>query len=121
MIMAKQTFKKSERLSKKKLIQELFHKGSSFYLHPFKIIFLLQSEHPAHQILISVPKRIHKTAVSRNKIKRRIREAYRLNKPEIPSDEKLLIAYIYTSKEVLDFPTLERSMVKCHRALLNKT
>ena len=80
--MGKFTFKKSERLSQKKSIQELFDKGSSFYLYPFKVFFI-PSEAPDHQILISVPKNIFKRAVDRNTIKRRIREGYRLNKSKL--------------------------------------
>lgn len=118
--MAKQTFKKSERLSKKKLIQELFNKGSYFYLHPFKLIFLPADDLSAHQILISVPKRNHKTAVARNKIKRRIREAYRLNKPTFASDKNLLIAYIYTSKEILELAAIEKAVIKGHDMLEKK-
>lgn len=117
--MAKQTFKKSERLSKKNLIQELFNKGSYFYLHPFKLIFLQQSDLPNHQILISVPKKNHKTAVARNKIKRRIREAYRINKPsDLPG--KLLIAYIYTSKEILEFSLIQDAVTQAHEKLTKK-
>lgn len=118
--MTKQTFTKSERLSKKKLIQELFNKGSYFYLHPFKIVFLPAKNLSNHQILISVPKKNHKTAVVRNKIKRRIREAYRLNKPALSSDKNLLIAYIYTSKEILDFASIEKSVIKGHDTLAKK-
>src|SRR5258705_10665449 len=86
------TFKKEERLSRKKLIDELFKSGSSFYLAPFKIIFLKNKEgiisnllgsgenrFPA-QVLISVSTKNFKRSVDRNKIKRLIREAYRMNK-----------------------------------------
>lgn len=96
------TFKKDEKLSSEKWIKELFEKGSSFYLHPFKVITLL---HPnsgcPNQALISVPARAFKRAVDRNLIKRRIREAYRLHKHELISNQKWLIAYIYTAKEIL--------------------
>ncbi len=96
------TFKKDEKLSSEKWIKELFAKGSSFYLHPFKVITL---PHPnptcPNQVLISVPARTFKRAVDRNIIKRRIREAYRLHKHELISNQKRLIAYIYTAKEIL--------------------
>jgi ribonuclease P protein component len=96
------TFKKDEKLSSEKWIQELFAKGSSFYLYPFKVITL---PHPINtlpnQVLISVPARTFKRAVDRNLLKRRIREAYRLNKHILTTNQKCLIAYIYTAKEIL--------------------
>jgi len=98
--MEKFTFKKSERLSQKKLIQELFDKGSSFYLYPFKILHF-PHEKPINQVMISVPKSIYKRAVDRNTIKRRIREGYRLNKARLVSNKFFFIAYIYTAKEIL--------------------
>ena len=108
--MEKFTFKKSERLSQKKLIQELFDEGSSFYLHPFKVFFL-PTEKPAHQILASVPKNIFKRAVDRNTIKRRIREGYRLNKTKLLSDQFFSIAYIYTAKEILPSAVVHQKIV----------
>jgi ribonuclease P protein component len=96
------TFKKEEKLSSEKWIKELFEKGSSFYLHPFKVITLA---HPnptcPNQVLISVPARTFKRAVDRNVVKRRMREAYRLHKHILASNQKWLIAYIYTAKEIL--------------------
>lgn len=106
------TFKKSERLSHQKGIQELFSKGSSFYLYPFKVIFLEVNNAPVHQVLITVPKRNFKKAVQRNLIKRRIREAYRRNKALLHISRKLQIAYIYTAKEVVDFNFIERKLIE---------
>src|ERR1700709_2705743 len=76
------TFKKEERLCNKKLIDKLFHNGSSFLCYPFKASWLLvdgAAQFPV-QILFSVSKRRYKHAVDRNLIKRRMRETYRLNK-----------------------------------------
>src|SRR5215213_8685227 len=102
--MGKSTFRKEERLSKEKQIQELFDKGSSFYLFPFKVLFRPQPEQEecaVNQVLISVSKRNFKRAVDRNLIKRRVREAYRLQKDMLPVTLKLRVAFIYTHKEVL--------------------
>ena len=97
------TFKKSERLSKEKWIQELFEKGSSFYLHPFKIIYkALPDPHLSNQILITVSSRQFKKAVDRNLIKRRIREAYRTQKATL-RQSSVIFAFIYTAKEILPF------------------
>lgn len=108
----KKTFNKAEKLSKKKLIEELFQKGSYFYSHPFKVIYLKKSDVPVTQILISVPKRNFKLAVARNKLKRRIRESYRLNKDKLYSSEAYLIGYIYTSKELLNYNIIEKGVIK---------
>jgi ribonuclease P protein component len=101
-VMSKFTFRKEERLNKEIWIQELFTRGSSFHLYPFKVLFLPHPDekYPVTQILISVPKRNFKKAVDRNTIKRRIREAYRLNKHTISASRKWLIAYIYTAKDI---------------------
>jgi ribonuclease P protein component len=100
--MGKFSFGKEERLHGRKSIQELFDKGSSFYLHPFKIIFRKNSDqNNSHsQILVTVPIKNFGKAVDRNKIKRRIREGYRLNKQKLAT-QKWLIAYIYVAKEIL--------------------
>lgn len=82
------TFKKAERLCSRKLIKNLYEKGHIITISPFKFIWLETKKsdnlYPA-QIAISVPKRNFKKAVERNAIKRKIKEAYRLNKNSIYS------------------------------------
>jgi ribonuclease P protein component len=115
--MGEYSFRKEERLSKEKDIQELFKKGSSFYLYPFKIILRVNPDKSflQHQVLISVPARNFKRAVDRNLLKRRIREAYRLNKAIISHKQKLMIAYIYTPKEILTFDQIQERLVKAFK------
>ena len=120
--MGKFAFAKEERLSREIWIKELFEKGSSFNLYPFRIIFL---DHPdqnysSHQVLISVSIRNFKKAVDRNQLKRRIREAYRLNKQRMTSGSKLLIAYIYNGKEKETFARIESSLKKGFESILAK-
>jgi ribonuclease P protein component len=112
------SFKKTERLHHRNDIKELFEKGSSFYLYPFKVLYLTQEliEKPSpQQILISVPKRKFKKAPDRNFIKRQIREAYRQNKSLIAPDllnKNLRIAYIYTSDKKMPTLTLAKKLKK---------
>ncbi len=113
------TLKKSERLSQKKIIQELFDKGSSFYLYPFKVFFL-PSMGENHQIMASVPKNIYKRAVDRNTIKRRIREGYRLNKSKLLSVDFFSIAYIYTAKEILPSALIHQKILLSFDKLINR-
>ncbi len=101
---------KNERLHSKKSIKELFDKGSSFFLYPFKVLYLTGGGGDAetNQVLFSVSKRKVKRAVHRNYIKRRVKEAYRLNKGVISSlDHKSRIAFIYVSSSPEDFHTIE--------------
>jgi ribonuclease P protein component len=111
--MGKFSFRKEERLSREKHIQELFDKGSSFYLFPFKV-FCIPHPDPAnavHQVLISVSSRNFKRAVDRNLIKRRMREAYRLQKHTLPEAPKLMVGLVYAHKEILVFDEIRQKML----------
>ena len=67
------SFSRAERLTSKIKIEELFKKGSSFRLKKIQIILLSQQSRQDRKVLISVPKKNHKTAVKRNRIKRRLK------------------------------------------------
>lgn len=113
-----QTFTKSERLCSKKILGELFKKGSAtvgtFYLFPFRLLYLPPAEGnitiPA--IVITVPKRTFKRAVDRNRIRRRVREAYRLNKHLLgqSATPPAYIAFLYTAKQIISFEEIEKGM-----------
>lgn len=112
------TFRKEERLCSRKLLDKLFKEGSSFLIYPFRVVYLPEntpSGAPA-QIVIIVPKRRFKRAAIRNLIKRRVREAYRLNKEALlyPSllehNVKLLLSLQYVGKEIADFKFLEKKL-----------
>ena len=114
------TFTKEERLCNKKLIDELFHNGSSFLCYPFKVSWLIvadQQSVPA-QVLFSVSKKRYKRAVDRNLIKRRIREAYRLHKqqylysPCIEGDKKIVFSIGYIGKEIAAYEFIEKKLLK---------
>jgi ribonuclease P protein component len=109
----RQTLKKNELLSNKKLIQELFDNGSSFFYYPFKFQYS-QSSDSVNQILFAVPKRYFKKAVDRNLIRRRMREAYRKNKSILvqsqKSDTTLSIVIVYISKLILPYNEVEKKL-----------
>ena len=74
---------KQERLSGRKRIGTLFSEGSTGFVYPFRYVFALSdggSGEGKVSILVSVPKKYHKRAVRRNKLRRRTRESYRLGK-----------------------------------------
>jgi ribonuclease P protein component len=111
--MSKFSFHKGERLKKEKLIQELFAKGSSFNLYPFRVLYLRNpQEEPYHQVLFTASSRNFKRAVDRNKIKRRSREAYRLQKNGLNETPKLLIGFIYIAKDILAYDPIRKSVEK---------
>jgi len=112
-------FRKSDRLSQKKIIQQLFQEGIQVHCYPYKI-FILKVEKSLtgrFQVLISVPKKQFKKAVDRNLIKRRIREAYRLNnyilaKAKLNPDMQIAIAFVYTANEIHDYVFIHQKMVE---------
>ena len=110
----KLAFSKEESLKGKKSIEELFKKSSSFYLHPLLIKYVAKSELIGiNQVLISVPKKKFKRAVDRNLLKRRIREAYRLNKHQYFEDASTgyHIAILYLDKTILPFSVIQDKLI----------
>jgi ribonuclease P protein component len=118
------SLKKHEILRSKKDIKELFENGSSFFLYPFKVHILPSPNSQNNQVLFSVSKRNFKKAVDRNLIRRRIREAYRLNKNILATDQKeqfsLSIALIYISRFKLPYKEIEDKLKQVF-IRLNKT
>jgi ribonuclease P protein component len=119
------TFKKEERLCNKRLIDELFHNGSSFLCYPYRVSWLAvaeASESPV-QVLIAVPKKRYKRAVDRNLLKRRIREAYRLNKQEhlytllSEAHKNIVFSIGYIGKEIDPYELMEKKMLKLLKQL----
>ena len=119
------SFKKEERLCNVKLIDKLYHNGSSFLVYPFRIIWLAADSDlpfPA-QILISIPKKRFKKAVDRNLLKRRIREIYRLNKSEMlypflnQRSEKIILAINYIGNEISEYASLEKKFISAIQRL----
>lgn len=119
------TFSKEERLCSKRLITLLFTKGSSFNLYPLRFIVYSPQESlsGSNQILISVSKRYFKQATDRNRLKRQIREAYRLNKHLLTAQtgqSLLLLGILYIGKEKKSFQTIEKKLISGLERCLSK-
>ena len=122
------TLKKDERLCSKSQINRLFNNGSSDLVYPYRILTLEvdSAEEPHVQVLISVSKRNFKSAVKRNAIKRQVREAYRKSKHMIlsvyeeKSDKRLLIAFIYTAKTIVESSYMEQKLILILQRLTDK-
>lgn len=111
------TLHKAERLNRKKVIEKMFAGGSrSFSLFPLRVVCLPVEELDVPvSVLVSVSKRRFKRAVKRNRVKRLIREAYRLNKQPLleavqRSGCRLAVAFIYLSDRVVEFSLLAERM-----------
>ncbi|MHA7877964.1 MAG: ribonuclease P protein component [Bacteroidota bacterium] len=111
---------RSERLKRRKYIEALFKKGNILNLYPLRMVYLPCSTLSSHQVLFAVPSKRVRRAVIRNKIKRRMREAYRLHKHCLSSETNVyfLIGYIYTgTSELCDFKALQKRIVSSFRYL----
>ncbi|HSY61911.1 MAG TPA: ribonuclease P protein component [Cytophaga sp.] len=109
------SFPKKEKLTSKIIIDRLFKDGQSRFKYPFRVLFLSDEAYsePFPQLVISVSKRNFKRAVDRNRIKRLIREAYRLQKDEILSlflDKPSYVAILYTAKEEIQLEELKKKL-----------
>jgi ribonuclease P protein component len=110
------SFPKEERLHSKKLIAELFSKGSSFNLYPLRFVLLKQTEPSATppQVLVSVSKKYFKKAVDRNRLKRQLREAYRTHKHLLQAGQQYgvqVMGILYIGKEKSDFGLIRKKLI----------
>ena len=106
---------KSERLYLRDEINTVFGEGKAFVVYPLRVVYRLGSEHRAaySSMLVSVAKKRFRRAVKRNRVKRLVREAYRLNKHVLQERQiYATIAFMVVSDELPDFRTVERAMQK---------
>ena len=96
------TLPKEERLCSRKALEELFEgSNKSIMAYPIRVVFQ-QTEETGTRIMVSVSKRFFKRAVKRNRVKRQLREAYRLNKHILkPATGGLNIAFLWISNDIL--------------------
>ena len=124
-VLMKYTLGKEERLKSKKLIESLYQNGSSVKAFPLRMIFL-QTKHTSNfpvQMGVSVAKRNFKLAVDRNRIKRLMRESYRLQKAivynNIENPYVFMISYI--GKAEVPYQELHLKMEKLLTLFLKET
>lgn len=116
---------KDERLCSLRLINSLYESSDS--IKAFPVLFTYKSPEnfsAPFQVMFTVPKRNFKRAVQRNRIKRLMREAFRLAKPEFTDSlngKKIICSLIYTSKELPDLKTLHLSIRKIIHKLHEKS
>ena len=109
-MMSDRSLSKSERLHSFGAIRRLFTEGQGGFVYPFRYMVYAESASEMQvEVLFSTPKRFLKRANKRNKVRR---EAYRLNKDILLSSTEpraLQVALIYSSKEVIDYKTIENA------------
>lgn len=108
----KLTFGKNEKLKSKKAIESLFSEGQSYVSHPIRIVYRIKEKEDYDiKVGVSVAKKRFKHAVDRNLLKRRIREAYRLNKSLVNcADFSVDALFIYTSSKIKKYEIIDQSM-----------
>lgn len=113
------TFKKEERLKSRKTISSLFKDGKSFAVFPLRLIWTTTDTTNTFpvQFTASVPKRSFPKAVHRNRIRRQVKEAYRLHKHELyealaDSDQQFAFMLLYIAKEEKTYVDIEKSVKK---------
>jgi ribonuclease P protein component len=115
--MATFTFNKQEKLKSRKLTKQLFAEGKSFLVFPIKVVYLPVSERLDFPIKIGVSasSRIFKHAVDRNRLKRVMREQYRLNKLPLheyvtANNQQVAAFLLYINKTLPEPRLIEKKM-----------
>jgi ribonuclease P protein component len=106
---------RNERLRSLKAIRRLFTEGQSGFVYPFRHLLLVESveaQAGGLEVMFSVPKKFHKRANKRNLLKRRMREAFRLNcqalrEKAIEQGVALDMALVLSTKDVVSYKTIE--------------
>lgn len=111
--MSTHSLPRNERLRSLGAVRRLFDDGESGFIFPFRYVWFAEPDtERSVEILFSVPKKFHKRANRRNLLRRRTKEAYRLQKQIITEggEQNLDIALIYSSKEVLSAKSISHAV-----------
>ena len=108
----KLTYNKHEKLKSQKTIEQLFLEGKSVSAYPLRLVYLKCGD--SRKVGVSVSKRNFKKAVDRIRIKRLLREAYRLNKTMLINNDvnNYALMILYISKDMPDFELVNTKMKK---------
>ena len=105
---------RTERLRSLGAVRRLFESGQSGFVFPFRYVWFAEPDtQPSVEVLFSVPKKFHKRAHRRNLLRRRTKEAYRLQKHLVRTGDRTLnldLALIYSSKEALPYKTVAHAV-----------
>ncbi len=113
MIKQAHSFGRKEKLKNKERITQLFEEGKTLKAYPLKLIYLsIDEQEVAIKVGVAVPKRSFKSAVKRNRIKRLMREAYRLNKAIVFNNTQgnFAFLFLYLGKEMPSFDQIAPRM-----------
>ena len=120
-------FGKNEKLKSRKQIEELFAKGKSFAVFPLRVIYQIipTSGEPMLQVGVTAGSKHFKKAVDRNRIKRLLRETYRLQKAGLSDVVRqkrmnVFIFFMYLDKTIPPFNVIKESMNNCLNRLEQK-
>lgn len=121
----KATYSKKDKLKSQQVIKQLFAEGQSITQFPLKLIYLKTTFKDNAQLKtgVSVSKRLFNSAVDRNRIKRLMREAFRLNKAAYFNNSTTSYAFmiLYISKDGTTFEELNNKMKALLQKFITKT
>ena len=129
---------RAERLRSLSAIRRLFGEGQSGFVYPFRYNFLIHTDAPSAseesmihsseyvKDMFSVPKRFHKRANKRNLLKRRSREAYRLNRTSLVESLSsrglsVELALVYSAKECHSYKTIEYAVQRILEQVIKRS
>lgn len=115
-------FRKNEHLKSRKLIQGLFKSGKTIKAYPLLAVYHKSDDVNNVQVGFSVAKKKIRLAVNRNKVKRRMKEAYRLNRSSlgVNQNQGMLVMFVYLKSDLGTYEEIEKAMQKALASLIER-